>query len=71
MPRLTIKKEITFSFEEADKLVAFMEQISGYGCYKTGKTPFDVMDNYDVLGIFHKLRYIVWNHYDKASLKGV
>jgi hypothetical protein len=71
MPRIIINKEISFSFKEANNLVPFMEQIADYIGHKTGKTAYQVMDDYDVLNIFHKLRHIVWNKYDKALLKEI
>lgn len=58
------KQEITFSFEEANKLIAYMEQVGGYGGHKTGKTAFDIMRDYEVLDTFAKLREIVRVEYD-------
>ena len=55
---------ITFSFEEANKIVAYMEKVGAYGGHKTGKTAFQVMEEFDVLEAFTKLREIVRYEYD-------
>ena len=65
MPRVKfIKQEITFSFEEANKLLAYMEKVGAYGGHKTGKTAFQLMEKFDVLETFAKIREIVRYEYD-------
>jgi hypothetical protein len=65
MPLVRFDEEkITFTFDEANRLVAYMEQIGSYGGSKTGKTAFQVMESYDVLTIFSDLHDIVKAKYD-------
>jgi len=65
MPRVNFKTlELTFSFEEANKLMAYMEEVGAYGGHKTGKTAFDIMKEFDVLDTFAKIREIVRMEYD-------
>jgi hypothetical protein len=58
------KQELTFSFDEANKLLAYMEKVGAYGGHKTGLTAFDVMQEFDVLELFTKIREIVRAEYD-------
>ena len=65
MPLVKFDKQIiNFTFEEANKLASFMEKIAGYGGHKSGKTAFQVMEEFDVLDTFSKLREIVRYEYD-------
>ncbi len=66
MPRVNFnKKRITFTFEEANKLMSYMEKIGSYGGHRTGKTAFQVMDEFGVLGVFGDLYEIVRRKYEK------
>jgi len=65
MPRLVLNRELTFTFEEADKLMAYMEKVGAYGGARTGKTAFQVMEEFDVLETFSKLREMVKMKYEE------
>lgn len=65
MPRVKFTaQEITFSFDEANKLMAYMEKVGAYGGHKSGKTAFQVMEEFEVLETFAKIREIVRMEYD-------
>ena len=65
MPLVKFDKQlITFTFDEANKIMSYMEKVGGYGGHKTGKTAFQVMEEFDVLDTFSKLREIVRYEYD-------
>ena len=65
MPKVKFDpREITFSFEEAKGLLAYMEQVGAYGGHKTGKTAYDIMKEFNVLDTFQKIREIVFLEYD-------
>jgi hypothetical protein len=65
MPRVLFP--ISFSFEEALALTGYMEKVGAYGGYKTGKTAFDVMEEFNVLETFTKLRELVRRELDKEE----